>query len=106
MVAASPADLSRIVRRRLAKDPDERLRTKLSSEEQRQLTRRDTSNAEAYGFYLKGRYYWNKRTADNIRKAIEQCQQAPDGDPNYALPYVGLADRYSIPEVYLGTFRT
>jgi len=91
------------VQQEISREISERLRTKLSSEEQRQLTRRDTSNPEAYGFYLKGRYYWNKRTADNIRKAIEQFQQAADKDPNYALPYVGLADCYSILEVYLGT---
>ncbi len=91
------------VQQEISREISERLRTKLSGEEQRQLTRRDTSNPEAYAFYLKGRYYWNKRTADNTRKAIEQFQQAADKDPNYALAYVGLADSYSILEVYLGT---
>src|SRR6266536_1236773 len=91
------------VQQEISREISERLRTKLSGEEQRQLTRRDTSNPDAYAFYLKGRYYWNKRTADNIRKAIEQFQQAADKDPNYALAYVGLADCYSLLEVYLGT---
>src|SRR5215475_14549042 len=87
----------------ISREISERLRTKLSGEEQRQLTRRDTTNPEAYAFYLKGRYYWNKRTTDNIMKAIEQFQQAADKDPNYALAYVGLADCYSLLEWYAGT---
>src|SRR4029077_19390054 len=91
------------VQQEISREISERLRTKLSSEEQRQLTRRDTSNPEAYGFYLKGRYYWNKRTAENVRKAIEQFQQAADKDPNYALAYVSLADCYGILEDYGGT---
>jgi len=51
---------------------------------------------------LRGRYYWNKRSAEGIRKAIEQFQQAIDGDPNYALAYVGLADCYLQLEQYAG----
>src|SRR5215475_9841406 len=66
------------VQQEISREISERLRTKLSGEEQRQLTRRDTSNPEAYAFYLKGRYYWNKRTAQNVRKAIEQFQLAAD----------------------------
>jgi len=91
------------VQQEISREISERLRTKLSGEEQRQLTRRDTTNPEAYAFYLKGRYYWNKRTTDNIMKAIEQFQQAADKDPNYALAYVGLADCYSLLEWYAGT---
>ena len=92
-----------VVQQEISREISERLRTKLSGQEQKQLTRRDTSNPEAYGFYLKGRYYWNKRTADNLRKAMEQFQQAADKDPNYALAYVGLADCYSLLELYAGT---
>ena len=91
------------VQQEISREISERLRTKLSGEDQRQLTRRDTSNPEAYAFYLKGRYYWNKRTPGNIRKAIEQFQLAADKDPNYALAYVGLADSYSLLEFYAGT---
>ncbi len=87
----------------ISREISERLRTKLSGEEQKQLIRRDTSNPEAYAFYLKGRYYWNKRTAENVRKAMEQFQQAADKDPNYALAYVGLSDCYSLLELYVGT---
>ena len=67
------------------------------------LTQRDTTNPEAYQFYLRGRYYWNKRTAENLKKAMEQFQQAADKDPNYALAYVGLGDSYVLLENYAGT---
>jgi tetratricopeptide (TPR) repeat protein len=52
---------------------------------------------------LKGRYYWNRRTAENIKKAIEQFKSATDRDPNYALAYVGLADCYAVLSEYAGT---
>ena len=91
-----------VVQQEISREISGRLRTKLSGEEQKQLTRRDTSNPEAYGFYLKGRYYWNKRTAENLRKAMEQFQQAADKDPNYALAYAGLADCYSMLVEYSG----
>jgi tetratricopeptide (TPR) repeat protein len=89
-------------RQEISREISERLRTKLSGEEQRQLTRRDTSNPEAYGFYLKGRYYWEKRTGQNLKKAVDQFQQAADKDPKYALAYVGLADCYVLLEDYVG----
>src|SRR5205807_4673870 len=91
------------VQQEISREISERLRTKLSGEEQKQLKKRDTSNPEAYQFYLRGRYYWNKRTVENLRKAMEQFQQAADKDPNYALAYVGLADCYLLLEDYAGT---
>jgi TolB-like protein/Tfp pilus assembly protein PilF len=86
----------------IARTIAETLQAKLSGEEQRQLTRRDTSNPEAYEFYLKGRYYWEKRTGQNLRKATDQFQQAADKDPNYALAYAGLADCNVLLEDYVG----
>lgn len=53
-----------------------------------------TSNVDAYQAYLKGRYYWNKRTAEGIKRSIEHFEQAVSIDPNYALAYAGLADSY------------
>ena len=50
---------------------------------------------EAFEAYLRGRYYWNKRTADNIHKAVEWFRKAIDEDPAYAPAYVGLADSYN-----------
>lgn len=91
------------VKQSIAREVTDRLRLRLSGEEQRQLARSDTTDAEAYQFYLRGRYYWNKRTGEGFRKAIEQFQQAVDRDPNYALGYVGLADCYDLLELYTGT---
>ncbi len=90
------------VKQAIAREVTEKLRLKLSGEEQQRLVKRDTTNAEAYQFYLRGRYFWNKRTADNLRKAIGEFQQAIDRDPNYALGYVGLADCYVLLEQYAG----
>src|SRR5712675_1381422 len=76
------------VKQALVREVTEKLRLKLTGEQQQRLTQRDTTNPEAYQFYLRGRYYWNKRTAENLTKAIEHFQQAVDTDPNYALAYV------------------
>jgi len=53
-----------------------------------------TQNTEAYQLYLKGRYFWNKRTGPDLEKAIDYFKQAIDKDSNYALAYVGLGDSY------------
>jgi serine/threonine protein kinase/tetratricopeptide (TPR) repeat protein len=86
----------------ISREISENLRLKLTGEEKKRLTGRDTTNAEAYQFYLRGRYFWNKRTADGMTKAIDQFQQAIDRDPNYALGYVGLVDCYGLLEEYAG----
>ena len=91
------------VKQAIVREVTDGLRLRLSGDEQRQLTRRDTTNAQAYEYYLRGRYYWNKRSAEGIKKAIEQFQEAIDRDPNYALGYVGLADCYLQLEQYAGT---
>jgi eukaryotic-like serine/threonine-protein kinase len=54
----------------------------------------DTENADAYQMYIKGRYFWNKRSQEGFRTAIEYFRQAIDKDPGYALAYSGLADCY------------
>ena len=86
----------------ISREISEKLRLRLTGEEKKRLTGHDTTNAEAYQFYLRGRYFWNKRTADGIRKAIDEFQQAIDRDPNYALGYVGLVDCYGLLEEYAG----
>src|SRR6185503_18618337 len=78
----------------------EKLLHRLTSEERKQLTRRPTDNVEAYHAYLKGRYCWNKRTDEDVKKAIDYFKKAIDADPTYALAYVGLADSYLV----LGSF--
>jgi TolB-like protein/Flp pilus assembly protein TadD len=82
------------VKQDIAREITEKLRLRLTGDEQKQLVKRDTKNAEAYELYLKGRYDWTKRTAHSLKRAIELFQQAVDKDPNYALAYVGLADCY------------
>ena len=82
------------VKQAIAQEVTAKLKLKLSGEEQRRLVKRDSINSEAYQFYLRGRYFWNKRTPDGIRQAIEQFQQGIERDPNFALGHVGLADSY------------
>jgi TolB-like protein/Tfp pilus assembly protein PilF/class 3 adenylate cyclase len=82
------------IKQAIAQEVTAKLKLKLSSEEQRRLVKRDSSNAEAYQFYLRGRYFWNKRTPGGIKQAIDQFQQAIQRDPNFALGYTGLADSY------------
>jgi TolB-like protein/tetratricopeptide (TPR) repeat protein len=82
------------VKQAIAQEVTAKLKLKLSSEEQRRLVKRDSINPEAYQFYLRGRYFWNKRTPDGIKQAIEEFQQSIERDPNFALGHVGLADSY------------
>ncbi|MBA2733565.1 MAG: tetratricopeptide repeat protein [Acidobacteria bacterium] len=78
----------------IASDVSQKLQARISNVEARKIAKSYTANAEAYQLYLKGRFYWNRRTAENIKKAIEQFRAATEKDPNYALAYVGLADSY------------
>ncbi|MBI3948864.1 MAG: tetratricopeptide repeat protein [Acidobacteria bacterium] len=68
----------------------------LTGAEKRQLTKRFTENIEAYQAYLKGRYFWNKRTREGLKKGIEYFQQAIEKDPSYASAYSGLSDSYAL----------
>lgn len=69
---------------------------------ERQVMRRDTNNVEAYQLYLKGRYFWNKRTQEGLKKGSDYFEQAIKLDPNYALAYAGLADSYALHNLYTG----
>ncbi|PYT07208.1 MAG: hypothetical protein DMF60_07560 [Acidobacteria bacterium] len=71
------------------------LMLRLTGEERRLLAKRYTEISEAYELYLKGRFYWNKRTADGLDKSIACFRKAIDIDPSYALAYAGLADAYT-----------
>lgn len=81
---------------KISSEISEKLLLRLTSEERKQLARRPTDDVEAYHSYLKGRYCWNKRTDEDVRKAIEYFKKAIDTDPAYALAYVGLADAYLV----------
>jgi TolB-like protein/DNA-binding winged helix-turn-helix (wHTH) protein/Flp pilus assembly protein TadD len=74
----------------------EQIRINLNPQEQAALTRHQVVNPEAYVSYLKGRYFWNKRTADTLRMAEANFNQAIEEDPNYAQAYSGLADTYAL----------
>jgi tetratricopeptide (TPR) repeat protein len=79
----------------IARDVSQKLKTKLSGADEQRLAKNYTKNPEAFQLYLKGRFYWNKRTPQDLQKAIEYFNQAIAVDPNYALGYAGLADAYA-----------
>src|ERR1700719_4253455 len=81
----------------IAKTIAETLQAKLTGSEKTAMSKKPTANPEAYELYLKGRFFWNKRTGADLRKAIEYFNQATVKDPNYALAYSGLADSYLLP---------
>jgi len=78
----------------IARDVSQKLRTRLSSDDEKNLTKNHTENAEANQLYLKGRYFWYKRTPADLVKSRDYFQQAIDLDPTYALAYAGLAGYY------------
>jgi serine/threonine protein kinase/TolB-like protein/Tfp pilus assembly protein PilF len=84
------------IQEQIANDISDGLRLRLTGEEKRRLTRGSTRNAEAYQLYLNGRFHWNKRTEEELNKAIGYFNQSIEKDPNYALAYVGLADAYLV----------
>jgi tetratricopeptide (TPR) repeat protein len=81
--------------REIAREIVEKLRLKVSGEEQG-LAKHYTESNEAYQLYLRGRFYWNKRTEEGMRKSLEYYQQAIQTDPNFALAYSGVADAYDL----------
>ena len=72
----------------------------LTATERARLRVRYTKNPEAYKYYMKGRFYWNKRTSKGLLKAIESFEWSLKKDPNDALAYAGLADSYNILSFY------
>ncbi len=80
------------VQERIAQEILKSLRLKLTGEEEQQLAKHYTEDAEAYKLYQWGRLYWNKRTPEGIAKGIDFFQRAIARDPGYSLAYAGLAD--------------
>jgi serine/threonine-protein kinase len=76
------------------------LQARLTGAEKTAIAKRPTANPEAHELYLKGRFFWNKRTAADLRKAIDYFNQALDKDPSYALAYAGLTDAYLVLSQY------
>jgi TolB-like protein/Tfp pilus assembly protein PilF len=86
----------------IAKTIAETLQAKITGSEKNSIAKAPTANPEAYELYLKGRFFWNKRSGVDLRKAIEFFNQAIGKDPNYALAYAGLADSYLLLPNYGG----
>ena len=78
----------------LAMEMTTALRMRLTGEDEKRLTKGSTANTEAYQDYLKGRYWWSKRTKEGFNKGIEYFTQAIEKDPTYAQAYSGLSDSY------------
>jgi serine/threonine protein kinase/tetratricopeptide (TPR) repeat protein len=72
----------------------DKLRIKLTGAEKKKLRKKTTANSEAYQLYLKGRYHWNKRTEESVRRAISYFRDAIESDPSFAGAYSGLADSF------------
>jgi tetratricopeptide (TPR) repeat protein len=80
----------------LARSIAENIQLRLTRKQAQMLARAKPVRPDAYEAYIKGRYFWNKRTEQGFGKAVEYFQQAIDLDPNYAAAYAGLADSYLV----------
>jgi len=78
----------------------ETLQAKLTGSEAKAIAAQPTTDLEAHQLYLQGRYLWNRRTADNLKRALSYFEQAAQKDPNYTLAYVGIADTCGLFPVY------
>jgi len=78
----------------------ENLQAKLTGSAEQVLASKPTENPQAHELYLRGRYFWNRRTGENLKKAADYFQQAIGKDPRYALAYSGLADCHVLLPVY------
>jgi eukaryotic-like serine/threonine-protein kinase len=88
------------LQQQIAGDIAAKLRSKLTGAEKREVAKQGTQNPEAYALYVKGRYYWNKRTEADMHTALGYFNQAIDKDPNYALAYSGMAEAYDVLSYY------
>ena len=84
------------VQEEIAREIANKLEVRLSTQQAKMLTKRYTENVEAWQTYLLGRYYWNQRSPENLRRSVTYFQQSLDHDPLNALAYAGLADSYFV----------
>lgn len=84
------------LQQKVARAIAEQVRVEVTPQEQAVLKKATVVNPEAYNSYLKGRYFWNKRTADGLKVALAYFNQAIEADPKYAAAYSGLADTYAL----------
>ena len=78
----------------IAKRVSEALRVNLLAQEKEIIEKKPTRNTDAYNLYLKGRYHWHRGTEEELKKGIQDFEDALEIDPDFALAYVGLADCY------------
>jgi len=83
------------VQNEISREVLNKLRLRLTGEQEKRATNRYTENTEAYQLYLRGRYHWNRRALDDLWKGLESFQRAIELDPNFALAWSGLADSYA-----------
>ena len=88
------------IQEELAREIAAQLKLQFTVDERKRMAKRYTTNPQAYMLYLKGRFHWNKRTADGLKKAIDYFQNAIERDSAYALAYAGLADCYNLLSLY------
>ena len=84
----------------IARDVSIKLKTKLSGTDEQKVAKSYTANSEAYQLYLRGRFNWNKRTSDGLKKAAVTFKEAIERDPSFALAYSGLAETYVLFSAY------
>jgi serine/threonine-protein kinase len=88
------------VQQEIARDISDKLQLRLAGIDKSRLIKQPTQSGEAYDLYLRGCYYFNKRTREGLKQAVDFFTQARDKDPNYALAYAGLADAYGLMSYY------
>jgi serine/threonine-protein kinase len=86
-----------VLQREITRDVSQKIQSRLSNAAASELTKNYTANSDAYQDYLRGRFFWNKRSPESIAKAIEYFDLAIAKDPGFALAYAGLADSYVVP---------
>ena len=84
----------------IAREISEALRLRLTGDQQKRLGKRYTENNAAYQLYLRGRYYWNRRTGEMLQRAAAYFERAIESDPEYALAWAGLGDCYALYSAY------
>lgn len=89
-----PSDIL-AVQEEIAREVSNKLRLKLTGEERKQLVKQQTEHVDAYYLYLKGHYFWSKRTPEDIKRGMRYLREAIKLDGSYALAYAGVADCYS-----------
>jgi len=85
-----------VIESEIAEAIADKLQAKLTGQEKDAISSHPTESSEAHQLYLKGRYFWNKRTADGLKTSISYFNQAIEKDPAYGPAYAGLADAYAV----------